>query len=274
MRCGRHRAGRIARNKNAPSGTDIPTERTYEKKTILLYHRNRRKQHECFKKSGEVVIDLLSTTLTQTRLDYKKLKESYERLLQDQRDYNHDLPAMNTENQELKRQLAEQNNSWNARRIRNELTAGIIQGESMGKIANRFYSVMGSNRKAAVRNARTAVTSAQNGGRMDAMRRAMEQGYSAKKQWVATMDERTRLSHILLGGETVDANKPFSNGLMYPGDPDGDPSEVYNCRCTMVDADDRFRTAQDDELDAMYQAWKAEKIGTETVAKGGRNGII
>ena len=203
------------------------------------------------KKSGEVVIDLLSATLTQTRLDYKKLKESYERLLQDQRDYNHDLPAMNTENQELKRQLAEQNNSWNARRIRNELTAGIIQGESMGKIANRFYSVMGSNRKAVVRNARTAVTSAQNGGRMDAMRRAMEQGYPAKKQWVSTMDERTRLSHILLGGETVDANKPFSNGLMYPGDPDGDPSEVYNCRCTMVDADDRFRTAQDDELDAM-----------------------
>ena len=50
MRCGRHRAGRIARNKNAPSGTDVPTERTYEKKTILLYHRNRRKQHECLKK--------------------------------------------------------------------------------------------------------------------------------------------------------------------------------------------------------------------------------
>lgn len=150
--------------------------------------------------------------------------------------------------------------NWNARRIRNELTAGIIQGESMGTIANRFYSVMGSNRKAAVRNARTAVTSAQNGGRMDAMRRAMEQGYPAKKQWVATMDERTRLSHILLGGETVDVDKPFSNGLMYPGDPDGDPSEVYNCRCTMVDADDRFRTAQDDELDAMYQEWKADRL--------------
>lgn len=33
------------------------------------------------KESGEVVIDLLSATLTQTRLDYKKLKESYERLL-------------------------------------------------------------------------------------------------------------------------------------------------------------------------------------------------
>ena len=93
------------------------------------------------KKSGEVVIDLLSATLTQTRLDYKKLKESYERLLQDQRDYNHDLPAMNTENQELKRQLAEQNNSWNARRIRNELTAGIIQGESMGRKSGFFHSI-------------------------------------------------------------------------------------------------------------------------------------
>lgn len=167
--------------------------------------------------------------------------------------------------------------SWNAKRIWNELTAGIIQGESMGEIANRFYSVMGSNRKAAVRNARTAVTSAQNGGRMDAMWRAMEQGYPAKKQWVATMDERTRLSHVLMGGETVDANKPFSNGLMYPGDPDGDPAEVYNCRCTMVDADERFRTAQDDELDAMYQAWKEKRLAEmeeKSSPAARRSGII
>lgn len=31
----------------------------------------------------------------------------------------------------------------------------------------------------------------------------------------------------------VDPDKPFSNGLMYPSDPSGAPSEVYNCRCTM-----------------------------------------
>lgn len=62
----------------------------------------------------EILIDKLSvceSDYIQLKDDYKKLQESYARLLKDQRDYNHDLPAMNTENQELKRQLAEQNNT-------------------------------------------------------------------------------------------------------------------------------------------------------------------
>ncbi len=32
----------------------------------------------------------------------------------------------------------------------------------------------------------------------------------------------------------MERDKRFSNGCMYPGDPDGKPSEVYNCRCTMI----------------------------------------
>ena len=62
----------------------------------------------------EILIDKLSgceSDYIQLKDDYKKLKESYESLLKIQRDYNHDLPAMNKENQELKRQLAEQNNT-------------------------------------------------------------------------------------------------------------------------------------------------------------------
>jgi hypothetical protein len=30
-----------------------------------------------------------------------------------------------------------------------------------------------------------------------------------------------------------DNDKPFSNGLMFPGDWRGRPEEVYNCRCTL-----------------------------------------
>ena len=56
------------------------------------------------------------------------------------------------------------------------------------------------------------------------------------KVWVATTGEipnRTRESHLELDGEEVLVDEPFSNGLMCPADPTGEPEEVYNCRCTM-----------------------------------------
>jgi uncharacterized protein with gpF-like domain len=54
------------------------------------------------------------------------------------------------------------------------------------------------------------------------------------KVWVATADDRTRESHAELDGEEVLVDEPFSNGLMCPADPTGEPEEVYNCRCTIL----------------------------------------
>jgi len=34
-----------------------------------------------------------------------------------------------------------------------------------------------------------------------------------------------------MDGETRPFNEPYSNGLMYPGDPGGSAEEVINCRC-------------------------------------------
>lgn len=39
--------------------------------------------------------------------------------------------------------------------------------------------------------------------------------------------------HIDMDGETVSVGEVFSNGLQYPGDPDGDPSETINCTCSV-----------------------------------------
>lgn len=43
-----------------------------------------------------------------------------------------------------------------------------------------------------------------------------------------------RDSHAHLDGVQVEYNEKFPNGLMYPADPQGAPSEVYNCRCTLI----------------------------------------
>lgn len=63
---------------------------------------------------------------------------------------------------------------------------------------------------------------------------ADNEDFEMEKQWIAIEDRRTRLSHSHAGvdGERVDLDQPYSNGLMFPGDPNGDPSEICNCRCT------------------------------------------
>ncbi len=122
---------------------------------------------------------------------------------------------------------------WNRQHIQSAVLQGILTGESMQKIAGRMQDVAEMDARAAMRNARTAVTGAENAGKLDSMRRAQGLGVELKKLWLATRDSRTRDSHVMLDGEMVEIDEPFSNGCMYPGDPDGAPAEVYNCRCAM-----------------------------------------
>ena len=123
---------------------------------------------------------------------------------------------------------------WNMKKINAETLQGILQGESMDKIAKRLRNVQEMNKTQAIRSARTIVTGAENKGRQDSYARATADGIILERTWLATNDSRTRHSHAVLDGETKPIDTPFSNGLMYPGDPDGEPSEVYNCRCTLI----------------------------------------
>lgn len=123
---------------------------------------------------------------------------------------------------------------WNTKLITSKLMQSMINGDSIPKISKSFSSVMDMNKVSARRNARTSITSCENQGRMYAMLEAEKRGVKMKKQWMATHDGRTRDSHLNIDGETVELNEAFTNGLMEPGDPDGEPEEVYNCRCTMI----------------------------------------
>lgn len=149
---------------------------------------------------------------------------------------------------------------WNQKRIQNELLSGILQGKSIDRLADGFLNVMGSNRGAAIRNARTALTSAQNAGRQNTFNRAEELGIEVEKEWIATADNRTRDSHKRLDGVIVKNNEEFPNGLMYPGDPDGEPEEIWNCRCSMRSIlpkyGDKSRTGN---TAAEYKKWVEEK---------------
>lgn len=123
---------------------------------------------------------------------------------------------------------------WNKQHIRQAITQGVLQGESIPKIAKRLQAVTDMDRRAAIRNARTAMTGAQNAGRVASYRAAKNMGVRVMNEWLATHDGRTRESHLQIEGERAEIGEEFSNGCEYPGDPDGEPEEVYNCRCTLI----------------------------------------
>lgn len=127
--------------------------------------------------------------------------------------------------------------AWNLQKVNSALLQGIIQGESIPKVAKRMRGVAEMEYKQSIRTARTMMTSAQNGGRLDSYKRVQSMGVQMEKQWLAVIDNRTRHNHRLLNEQTVPINEPFKiNGyeLEYPADPSGAPEMVYNCRCTMV----------------------------------------
>lgn len=158
---------------------------------------------------------------------------------------------------------------WNRRKLTSALTQGILAGDSIPHIAERLKQVTDMDTRAAIRNARTYTTAAENKGRMDSYERAEEMGINMKKQWVATLDDRTRHTHRLLDGVAIDIDEEFDNGLQFPGDPDGDDEEIYNCRCTLIAklGDYNFKSNyRNSKLDGIsYDEWKGLKeSGKET----------
>lgn len=126
---------------------------------------------------------------------------------------------------------------WNTTKVNSEVLQGIVQGESIPNIAKRLQNVTEMNRASAIRNARTTVTSAENKGRMDSLHAAAEKGVITHKVWMAAIDARTREAHRLLDGHEQDIDTPFESELgdiMFPGDPDADPANTYNCRCSLT----------------------------------------
>ena len=162
---------------------------------------------------------------------------------------------------------------WNRDKIRDEIISAILQGKSIPEIADSIRSVAKMDEAAGIRNARTAITGAQNAGRQASYERAAAMGIQVTKRWMAAMDGRTRDSHRHMDGVEVPYNKPFVTPLgsvmMYPGDINGKAGDIYNCRCTMrtvekpgIEAEARTRRVRDPHTgknvvvsDMTYSQW-------------------
>jgi SPP1 gp7 family putative phage head morphogenesis protein len=166
--------------------------------------------------------------------------------------------------------------------VKNAVTQGIIQGESVGQIGKRLSEELStSNARKMDMFARTAVTGAQNAGRVERMRESVSMGIDVKKKWLATLDKKTRDTHRDLDGKEQDVDKPFlieGKKIDYPGDPKAPAELVYNCRCTLTYSYPKYKSMQDagkrrdQETGAVipnttYREWEAMKKGKQNQEK-------
>ena len=178
--------------------------------------------------------------------------------------------------------------AYGKKQITASVTSSILQGKSIKHMADDLQKrITTMSRDSAIRTARTAVTGAQNAGRMDSYAAAEKMGIKLKKEWLATLDSRTRHSHAMLDGEQVAQDKKFSNGCRFPGDPQGPPWEIYNCRCTLIaavegvdtsSAQRRAKNADTGQTEVVsnmsYAEWAGWKKDTKQVASAAKSAII
>ena len=116
-------------------------------------------------------------------------------------------------------------------RVERELRTSIQEGRGVEETV-RAINDPALERRRAKTIVRTESVRAMNYSQMTA---ADNEKYQVNKTWIAVEDLRTRVAHSHAGvdGEIRQLEDPFSNGLMFPGDPDADAAETINCRCTL-----------------------------------------
>lgn len=157
---------------------------------------------------------------------------------------------------------------WHSQKLTSAVTQGLLQGESVPDVGKRIRQVTAMDYTASERAARTALTCAENMGRQYTFEKAALKGITGKKEWLATLDGRTRDSHRELDGERVGIMEKFSNGLIAPGDPSGEPGEVWNCRCRMDEVLDELPETELERWsklppDVSYEDWKSGTYHTD-----------
>ena len=100
----------------------------------------------------------------------------------------------------------------------------------LDQLKEQVQIMQGQAGRRAMMIARTEVTSAVSFARFEQM------GLDGIKEhtWLSSQDAQVREHHQELDGKTVAIGQEFGFGLKFPGDPNGAPEDVINCRCTVL----------------------------------------
>ena len=135
-------------------------------------------------------------------------------------------------------QILEKNRDAIISKINQEITRGLIQGQSYGKMASAIKETLGGDAKKAITVAQTEAHRVHNQARLESSEHAEDTGVEMVKVWVSTLDILTRDAHQTLDGMEADKNGNFhsSNGGKGPAPGMmGTAADDINCRCEFRD---------------------------------------
>jgi len=119
--------------------------------------------------------------------------------------------------------------------LRQSLSEGIQTGESLVSLRDRVSTVFSEAKNTrATLIAQNETMATVDVGTFETYRSAGLE----KKEWLSSRDSVVRDSHVTIDGQIRKMNEPFSNGLMYPHDPNGSAKETIRCRCTLIIPDE------------------------------------
>lgn len=165
------------------------------------------------------------------------------------------------------KQRLEKNRADIISRIQQEVTQGLVRGDTYSTMAKRLKGSLEGDATKATRIVRTEAHRAQESAKHDAAVHANKQGVIMLKEWNSLEDERVRhkltANHRALNGKKVPVDELFKQGTGKGPGPGlmGSPEHDINCRCFLTYTVDRVDKPQHDFLQDMpFEQWSKERI--------------
>lgn len=246
---------------NAQEGEKAQAKQLYKKEYMRLTIKNSAFMSMIYKTSKKITkANKKACAITNSKMNnvYVQNYNYVEKAVRGKQAIKVTLKVVNEVNPLEKKTInVKKDNRWNVKNLCAVALRGTIGSYSKEELQAGIGSVIMQNKYSSYRNAKDMFTYAENCGRFDSMTKATDEGYEVQKKWSATLDNATRESHQRLDGEVVGVDETFSNGCEYPRDPNGEPAEIYNCRCALVPVSDRSisktRMERDGELTGSYK---------------------
>ena len=160
--------------------------------------------------------------------------------------------------------------------IQQEITQGLVKGETYGQMANRIKGALEGDTVKAMRIVRTEAHRASESGRLDSAIHAHKNGVIMLKEWNTMQDERVRpgrgigkkdalhaANHRMLDGKKIPVDEDFNDGLSKGKAPGLLPAagSSINCRCFLTYSVQSIQKPDAKELENMtFETWKKERL--------------